>query len=314
MKVESVQGQIDVEGLGFTLMHEHIMSVNWSMRQVFDKWIDRDAIISRASQSLLKAKEYGLKTIVDATPINLGRDIHIISEVAKKSGVQIIAATGLYSVDEPFLMGWEPDKIADLLLTEVKEGIQGTGIKPGIIKCATEAPEVSDTNRKLLQAAARLHKKTGLPITTHSNSLSKNGPSQQKILLDEGVDPRKLVIGHCGDTTDVNYIESILDRGCYVGLDRFGLDMWCPMKERADTLVELCDKGYEKQIVLSHDYNSYLDWFPPSVYPEFVRHNAPRWSYHHVMEDVLPYIRDKGVSEKQIATLLVENPKRLFGG
>jgi phosphotriesterase-related protein len=293
-------------------MHEHVIAINWSMRQVFDKWIDRDGIISRAIQSLLKAKEYGLKTIVDATPINLGRDIHIISEVAKKSGVQIIAATGLYSVDEPFLMGWEPDRIAELLLIEVNEGIQGTGIKPGIIKCATEASEVSDTNRKLLQATARLHKETGLPITTHSNSLSKNGPKQQKILLDEGVDPKKLIIGHCGDTTDVNYIESILDKGCYVGLDRFGVDMWCPMKARADTLVELCDKGYEKQIVLSHDYNSHIDWWPSDILPEFKRINAPRWSYHHIMEDVIPYLKNNGISNNQISTIMIENPKQVF--
>jgi phosphotriesterase-related protein len=179
LRIESAQGPIDVEKLGFTLMHEHVMTVDWSMRMVFNKWIDRDAIVSHAVQSLVKAKEFGLRTIVDATPINLGRDIDIIREVAEKSGVQIIAATGFYAVDEPFLTGWEPDRITEQLLPEVNEGIRGTKIKAGIIKCATEAPEVSDTNKKLLQAVARLHKRTGLPITTHSSSVNKNGLSQQ---------------------------------------------------------------------------------------------------------------------------------------
>ncbi len=278
----------------------------------FNKWIDRTAIISQAVQSLLKAKKYGLKTIVDATPINLGRDIDIIREVADKSGIQIIVATGFYSADEPFFMGWEPDRIAEQLLPEVTQGIQGTSIKAGVIKCATEAPEISDTNRKLLHSAAILHKRTGLPITTHSSSLNKNGLSQQKILLDEGVEPRKLIIGHCGETTDLKYLESLLSKSSYIGLDRFGLDTMCPMKNRADTLIELCRKGYEKQIILSHDYNSYIDWWPPDILPSFKQINAPRWSYYHIMEDVIPYLKDEGISDKQIFTLMVENPKRVF--
>lgn len=293
-------------------MHEHVMTVNWSMRMTFNKWTDRDTIVSKAVQSLVKAKEFGLRTIVDATPINLGRDIDIIREVAERSGVQIIASTGFYAVDEPFLRGWEPDRITEQLLSEVNEGIQGTRIKAGIIKCATEAPKVSDNNKKLLLAAARLHKRTGLPITTHSSSVNKNGLTQQKILLEEEVEPKKLIIGHCGDTTDIDYIESILDEGCYIGLDRFGLDMLCPMKSRADTLIDLCMRGYEKQIILSHDYNSHIDWWPPEVLPVFAQHNAPKWSYHHIMEDVVPYIRDKGVNERQISTIMVDNPKRIF--
>ena len=251
LKIEGVQGPIKEENLGFTLMHEHIMTVNWSMRMTFKNWIDRTAIVSQAIHSLLMAKEYGLKTIVDATPINLGRDIDVIREVADKSGIQIIVATGFYSIDEPFFMGWEPDRIAEQLLPEVTEGIQGTGIKAGIIKCATDAPEISEINKKLLQSATLLHKRTGLPITTHSSSLNKNGLSQQRILLDEGVDPRKLIIGHCGETTDLKYLESLLSNGSYIGLDRFGLDTMCPMESRADTLIDLCRKGYEKQIILT---------------------------------------------------------------
>lgn len=312
MKIESVQGPIAVDDLGFTLMHEHVMAVNWGMRITFNNWIDRESIVSKAVNSLLKAKQHGLKTIVDATPINLGRDIDILREVAEKSGVQIIAATGLYYTEEPFLSGWESSRIVDRLMTEVTEGIQGTKIKPGIIKCATGTPEISDTNKKLLQSAALLHKRTGLPVTTHSSSMDKNGLAQQKILLDEGVEPRKLIIGHCGETTDFNYLESLLGKGSYIGLDRFGLDMLCPMKIRADTLIDLCMKGYEKQIVLSQDHNSYIDWWPPEVLPVFNQHNAPRWSYHYLMEDVIPYLKERGVSDKQISSIMVDNPKRIF--
>jgi phosphotriesterase-related protein len=312
LKIESVQGPIDTENLGFTLMHEHVMTVNWGMRMTFNNWIDRDTIISNAVNQLTKAKQLGLKTIVDATPINLGRDINILHEVAEKSGVQIIAATGLYYTEEPFLSGWKPEKIAEQLATEACEGIQGTGIKPGIIKCATNAPSISDANRKLLQSTALLHKMTGLPVTTHSSSMNKNGLAQQMILLDEGVKPEKLIIGHCGETTDLGYLESLLCAGSYIGLDRFGLDDLCPMKGRVDTLFDLCSKGYERQIVMSHDYNSYIDWWPQDVFSGLKEVNWPRWSYHHIMEDVLPFLMDRGVSERLVSVLLVDNPRRIF--
>ena len=148
MNVESVQGPIAVEDLGITLMHEHVMAVNWSMRMTFNNWIESESVISKAVDSLLKAKRFGLRTIVDATPINLGRDIRILREVAEKSGIQIIASTGLFYTEEPFLRGWEPSRIVERLMTEVTEGIQGTKIKPGIIKCATREPVISYINRK----------------------------------------------------------------------------------------------------------------------------------------------------------------------
>ena len=312
MNVESVQGPIAVEDLGITLMHEHVMAVNWSMRMTFNNWIESESVISKAVDSLLKAKRFGLRTIVDATPINLGRDIRILREVAEKSGIQIIASTGLFYTEEPFLRGWEPSRIVERLMTEVTEGIQGTKIKPGIIKCATREPVISDINRKLLQSAALLHKRTGLPVTTHSSSENKNGLAQQRILLDEGVEPRKLIIGHCGETTDLSYLESLLSAGSYIGLDRFGLYDMCPMRSRADTLIDLCLNGYEKQIVLSHDYNSHIDWWPQEVLQVLKNDNWPRWSYHHIMEDVVPYLRNRGVSDKQISTIMIDNPRQIF--
>ena len=312
MKIQGVQGAIDTEKLGFTLMHEHIMCANWAMRITFNKWVDRESVISQATKSLLIAKQYGLKTIVDATPINLGRDISVLQEVAERTGVQLIASTGLYYTEEPFLTGWEPEKIAQLLMTEITDGIQGTSVKPGIIKCATDESGISEANRKLLKATALLHIDSGLPVTTHSSSMSKNGREQMKVLLGEGVDPSKLIIGHCGDATDLKYIELILASGCYVGLDRFGLDNMCPIESRADTLISLCSKGYEKQIVLSHDYCSYIDWWPMDVFSESKARVTPRWSYHHLMEDVFPYLRERGVSDSQISTMVTDNPKRVF--
>jgi phosphotriesterase-related protein len=307
----SVLGNIEPGDLGFTLMHEHIATINPSMNQTFKNWFNREETISNAVEQLKHAKKLGLKTIVDATPINLGRDIRIIREVAEKADVQIIASTGLYHVDEPFLMGWEIENLVDLLMPEIEIGIQGTEIKPGAIKCASET-SITETNKKLLKMAAKLHENSGLPVITHSSCISQNGIEQQAILLDEGVDPNKLVIGHCGDTTDIDYLESILTNGSYIGLDRFGIDMLLSMDSRVDVCVELCEKGYEEQIVVSHDYNVYIDWFPKETYPYFKEANLPMWSFHHLLVDIIPRLLEKGVSNKQVEKITVGNPMKIL--
>jgi len=310
--VNSVLQKVATKDLGVTLMHEHIASMNPSMTQAFPNWFNRQETIANAVKELEYAKQFGLKTIVDATPINLGRDVRLLREVAQKSGVNIIASTGFYHVDEPFLINWETDYLVDILLPEIETGIQGTDVKPGVIKCASEN-QITKTNEKLLRVAARLHKQSKLPVITHSSSVNKNGLAQQEILLDEGVEVSKLVIGHCGDTTDVGYIESVLENGSYIGLDRFGLDMILPMESRVAVCAELIEKGYEKKIVISHDYNVFIDWFPPKIFPSLKKNGAPRWSFHHIFLDVIPRLLNRGISQKNIDTMIIENPMKILG-
>ena len=308
--VNSVSGKIDSKDLGITLMHEHIASIDSSMNRAFPDWFNRKETISKAVKQLKQVKQYGLKTIVDATPINLGRDIHLLKEIAEKTQIQIIPSTGFYYTEEPFLSGWKIEHLVQLLFSEVENGIQGTDIMPGVIKCASKA-EITETNEKLLRTAARLHVKSGLPVITHSSSIDKNGLVQQKILLEEEVNPDKLVIGHCGDTDDIPYLEALLEHECYIGLDRFGLDSILPMDRRIDVCVDLCERGYEKQIVVSHDYNVFIDWWPPDVLPYF-RSSNPRWSFHHIFVDIIPKLIEKGVSQSQIDTMTIENPMKIF--
>jgi phosphotriesterase-related protein len=309
--VNSVLGNIEPKDLGFTLMHEHIISMNPSMAQAFPQWFNRQETISIAINQLQYTKLLGLNTIVDATPFNLGRDILMLEEVSKKTGVNIIASTGFYFVDEPFLRNWEPEYLRDLLLQEIESGIQGTSIKPGVIKCASE-DAISETNEKLLRVAARAQKQSHLPIITHSSSVNKNGLHQQEILLDEDVDVSKLVIGHCGDTTDIDYLESLLGNGGFIGFDRFGLDILLPMESRLEVCAELLKKGYEDQIVLSHDYCVFFDWFPPEIMPMVMERGASRWSYHHIFEDIIPRLLEQGATENQIHMMTVENPRKIF--
>ena len=307
-QVNGVMGPIKTEDLGFTLMHEHILIANWSMRQAYDDWVDLEQVVEFATAEAKSALERGVRTIVDLTPINIGRDIHVIREVAARSGVQIIAATGLYWHEDPWLVGWEPDQIVDWLARDITDGIQGTDSKAGIIKCATDHPGVTEMNRKLLVVAARLQRATGAPISTHTLVENRSGLAQVEVFRDEGVDLSRVVIGHCGDSDDRDYLGEILSHGCSIGMDRFGLEMILPTAKRVETIAELCREGFGKQMVLSHDACCHIDFYPdPSM-----RSLVPLWNFRHIPDDVVPALRKAGVSEEDVRAMTVENPRRIF--
>jgi len=301
-------GPIDTADLGFTLMHEHILIANPSMRKAFPDWIDSEAHVEKATAEVRAAKERGVRTLVDLTPINLGRDIEIIREVARRAEMQVVVATGLYWSEEPWLAAWPPDALVEWLLRDLVEGVEGTDVRAGIIKCATDHLGVTEINEKLLQVAARLHRRSGAPISTHTSVAHGVGPKQQDVFEREGVDLSRVVIGHCGDSQDLAYLESILARGSTIGMDRFGVDMILPTKQRVDTIVELCARGFADQMVLSHDACCHIDWFPGIDLAAL----APRWNFRHVCDDVIPALREAGVSEADLTKMTVENPRRIF--
>ncbi len=309
-KVNGVLGPIDTQDLGFTLMHEHIMVANNAMLVNFSDWYDRDKHVPFAVAEVLAAKARGVNTIVDLTPVNLGRDISVIHEVAEKAEMQVIAATGFYWTEEPSLLNWPEDRLVELLLRDVEKGIQGTGIKAGIIKCATDHFGVTPFNEKLLRVTSRLHRATGLPISTHTSVQHEVGPRQQDIFEEEGVDLSRVVIGHCGDTEDVDHLEKILARGSTIGMDRFGVDVYLPMEKRVSTVAELCRRGRVGQMVLSHDACCHFDFYPADM----IAGMTPRWNFRHISEDVIPALREEGVDEEQIRILTVDNPRRVFEG
>ena len=307
-KVQTALGEIDTAELGFTLMHEHVLVATWSMRQALPSWLDRDAHVVHAVAEARAAAARGVRTIVDLTPINLGRDVPLIREVAEKAEMQIIVATGFYWTEEPWFQGWETDRLVEFLLPEITRGAQGTTTRAGIIKAATDHLGVTPLNRKLLEVAARLHRATGVPISTHTDVHGHTGLAQQDVFAEEGVDLGRIVIGHCGDTEDVAHLEAILRRGSFIGMDRFGLDFLLPMEKRVSVIAELCRRGWAAQIVLSHDASCHIDWFPR----EMIERMAPRWTFRHIPDDVLPALSAAGVSEEHVRAMTVANPRRIF--
>lgn len=307
-RIDGVLGAIDTADLGFTLMHEHILIVSWAMRQAFSSWYDRSAHVEHAVSEVRAAQARGVRTIVDLTPINLGRDIHVIREVAERCEMQVIAATGFYWTEEPWMGGWEVDRLVELLVSDIESGIQGTDSKAGIIKCATDHLGGTPLNRKLLTVAARAHVATGVPISTHTTVANDSGAVQLEVFAAEGVDLARVVIGHCGDSQDVEQLEGLLAGGNLIGMDRFGVDMILPTDKRVETIATLCKRGHADRLVLSHDACCHFDFFPE----EMVRRLAPRWNFRHIPDDVIPALIASGVSEEQVRRMTVDNPRRYF--
>ncbi len=308
--VQTVTGPIDTSALGFTLMHEHVFVLSEGVNANFPRLWDRAAQVAAAIAAMKDAKAHGVATIVDLTVLGLGRDVATVREIAAASGVQIVAATGLYTYDElpHYFQSRGSDVMAAQFIADIEQGIQGTDIKERILKCAPDQQGVTTGVEKVLRAVAQAHRRTGVPISTHTHAGSEQGLRQQDIFEQERVDLRRAIIGHSGDSEDIGYLEKLMARGSYIGMDRFGLDQLLPMEKRVATIVKLCERGHAGQMVLSHDASCHIDWFDAAL----IRQAVPRWHFLHISNDVLPTLRAAGVSEEQIATMTVDNPRRIF--
>jgi phosphotriesterase-related protein len=311
-KVQTITGEIDSADLGFTLMHEHIMIANPGMRAAYADWVDVKKVIEYATEEAKLVKACGVSTIVDLTPINLGRDLDVMRAVAEAAEIQVIAATGLYYNEEPWMGGWEPDRIAEWFVRDIEKGIEGTDAKAGIIKCATDHDGVTPINEKLLRAAAKTHRATGIPISTHTDPAADTGPAQQLVFEDEGVDLGRVVIGHTGDTNDFEYIERVLSKGSYIGMDRFGIDNPVDTDMRVKVIAELCQRGHADRMVLSHDACCHIDFAPQDVIEAGLRTVFKNWHFRHVPNDVIPALKAGGVTDDQIDAMTTANPRAIF--
>ena len=308
--VNSVTGPLDTAQLGFTLMHEHVFVLSEGVYVNFPHLWDRDARVAEAIDLLKQAKAHGVTTIVDLTVLGLVRDLPTVGEIALASGMQVIAATGLYTYDElpHYFRSRSVEHLADAFVRDVEVGIQNTGVKAAILKCATDEPGVTRGVQKVLRATAQAHRRTGIPISTHTHAATERGLDQQRIFLEEGVDLTRVVIGHSGDTEDIAYLEKLIAAGSYIGMDRFGIDSMLPTARRVATIAKLCERGHAGSMVLAHDTSCYMDWYDQAL----IRAAAPNWTYTHIPDDVIPALRESGVTDDQIETMTVANPRRIF--
>jgi phosphotriesterase-related protein len=307
--IQSATGPIESDDLGLTLMHEHVY-VGWAaMLHEYPDRFDWETILATAVARLREAAGAGVRTIVDCTPIGLGREASLIRDAAAESGMQIIAPTGLY-YQTPFYFTNRPtETITELLVNDIVDGIGDSGVRAGVIKCATE-PEMDRMNERVLRASAQAHRQTGVPIVTHTYPANRTGLDQQRIFKEEGADLGRIVIGHSDDTDDLSYLEEIIENGSYCGMDRIGIQAPRTSEQRADMVAALVEKGYADRVTLSHDASG---WFDFTAEQERLRERAETWRWTYIPEDFSALLRERGVSDADIEQMTTGNPRAIFG-
>jgi len=312
--VQTVQGPVAGEELGVVLAHEHVRFRDEAVAAEWPERYDAQAELDAALVAVEAAKSRGVQTIVDPTAMFGGRDVRFMKRVADQTSVRIIACTGIYSYDylPHYFENRDIDVMAAHFVADLQVGVQGTTLRAAFLKCAADAPGVTEHVEKIHRAVARASVQTGAPIMAHSMPALATGPRQVEIFEQEGVDLGRVQIAHCGDTDDVGYIEQLIDRGVYVGLDRYGLEMFLPIDKRNATAAELLRHGHAERLMISQDYCATIDWFPAEAEAVFESQGAIRnWSMTLVFDEVVPALRELGVMDDQtFDTVFVENPKR----
>ena len=323
MKVNTVLGPIDGNEMGITLMHEHIVNIEWNFARAFPEFYDRERVVEMFCEEMETLKPYGVRTFVDPTPITLGRDVELLRRCSERSGIHIIACTGIYWQEAPFFhRGVEADLLAELMIREIEHGMEGSDSKPGFIKCASQLdPGETENNQNMLRAAAMASKATGLPIYTHTQPTSQMGRYQKRIFDEEGVAPEKVAYGHAFSGGDGAYVRELMRDGSFAACDQLafaGSGAYASMEDLADLLAALFKSELRQQIFLSCDAALRSDFsltlsrkLRDRDKNALVLRNLRR---DRLFETLLPALRERGIGEEVLQDVLIGNPRRYFCG
>lgn len=315
--VNTIRGPIDSAELGRTLSHEHLTGGAAAMERVLGIF-DLDEGVRRNLEALQRARAAGVDSLIDLTPLDLGRQMPLFERIAAaNTGVNIVCATGVYRFVPFYLFRRDPDEIADIFLHDIEEGIDGTSIRAGIIKLAwdmeyrlgADGPEGAGMPRAGLErtarGAARAAKAGGVPISCHTLAADRLGLPLMDIFEDEGVNPAAVTIGHSNDSTDIEYVKGIAARGFNVGLDRFGVARGDEeLARRSRIALDLAQASYAEQTSLGHDASPYYRF--TSNVPE----NPDCWVPVNTVE--VPWLLENGASQADVDAMQITSVRRTF--
>jgi phosphotriesterase-related protein len=317
-QVQTLRGPIDSSTLGRVLIHEHIFLMDMEYTYNYRPDFFADETITKAAARLNALKATGIDTIIDLTVLGLGRHVPSLIKVAPLTDLNIVISTGLYTFDEvpgpfayhgPGLLLDAPEPMVDLFVRDITEGVGGSAIKAGMLKCAIDLPGLRPGVERVLRAVARANVLTGTPITVHTAPQVETGLIVQHVLAEEGVNLEDVIIGHCGDSKEVDYLMKLADKGSLLGMDRFGVEFAITMEERVATIAQMVKRGYVGQMALSHDCCAWSDFFPQV---EDYHRAMPRHHYLHIHDEVIPALLEAGVSQRDLDTMFIDNPRRHF--
>ena len=303
--VHTVTGPVPVAGMGLTLIHEHLLvDFVGADKTSPDRW-NRADVAAKMLPYLQKLKRLGCQTLLDCTPSFLGKDPLLLRELSERSGVQILTNTGYYgAADNKFLpphaFTETADQLADRWVAEFMNDIDGSGVKPGFIKISVNPGPLSDLHRKIVTAAARTHKRTGLTICSHT------GPyipafEQIEVLKQEGVRPDAFVWTHAQGNNMVHYARAVRE-GAWVSLDGLDNDN---VGTYAETLLLMKENRFLHRTLLSHD----AGWYDPAK----PNGGTIDRDYTVLFKRLMPDLNKRGFTRKDWKQILVENPANAFG-
>jgi phosphotriesterase-related protein len=306
--VQTVLGPIEPAALGFTLPHEHTQIALWHIPGRWDYWqLTRDEALILEELATFRAA--GGSGLVDLTAPGVGRDPEWLVGIAQASGLRVVMGTGWYRgayyPAEARIDRRSADDLADELVRDATEGVGTTGIRAGIIgEIGTDKPWVSALEERVHRAAARASRRTGLAITTHG-VLSAVGLDQLRIFEEEGVDPARIVIGHADSYPILAHHLAIIERGASVEFDFLGMPFSALERHGEPRVIELlCEllaRGHAGRILLSQDVCNDA---------QLRRYGGNGYTY--LTDTFLPRLREAGVSDDEIETMTVANPRRVL--
>lgn len=319
LSVNTARGPVEPDDLGFTLMHEHIYTATPGVRENYPFLWDRERAMDIAVSRLKRAFAAGVRTMVEQTPADMGRDPDFVAEASRLSQVNVVMATGTYYVPSYFMYRGI-DHTVRAMAHDATDGIGHSGVKVGMIKSLINrslTPEYEFS----LRVAARLHHLTQLPVTIHTDGGADAGPLACALMVEEGVEPRRVVIGHAVGT-DLDPLQGMLDQGFTVAFDQFGIEQVRPIDDMIDVTQALLQRGYGEQIVLSHDCPCYSDKIEGPSLPDAdgstsdsegeARYGGPRWRHDTVSTYVIPAMRERGIDQRVLDAITIHNPARIL--
>jgi phosphotriesterase-related protein len=300
-QIRTVLGPISPEQLGICMVHEHLIVDAWGMWPVpnYSLIVDDVDLVTEEVQAYRAA---GGVSIVDVTNIGLGRDPLALRRISQATGVQLVMGCGWYRerVYPTYIQEKSADELAAMLVSEITEGVDGTGIRPGIIgEIGTERKFITPAQERVFRAVARAHLQTGAPISTHTTHWGELALEQLDLLEEEGVDPHHVIIGHLGDRRDISMLLPIAERGAFLGIDNIGYHDYQKEERRAQNVVELIEAGFRSQALLSMDIATLNDL-----------HSYGGKGFDYLLLKFIPLLREFGATEEDVQVLLIANPQR----
>jgi phosphotriesterase-related protein len=321
--VNTVTGRARPEDFGTTLVHEHLLIgyPGWQMDALAPRYHRAEAL-ARGVDRMQELRGFGVATFLDPCPMDLGRDVEFMAEVASRSGMRIVCTTGAYKENEGLTYTFRAlpvEEIEAIYVKELTEGIGETGIRAGLVKVATGGRTISEYEKKLLVAGGRAAAAVGCPVITHTDQASL-GLEQIELLTAQGVPAHRILVGHSDGRDDHDYHRALADKGAYVGFDRFGIEVFISDDKRIESVGKMVDAGYARSLCLSHDATC-AAWLGRPVFAgryvttaEAIAASMPNWESTHLFKRILPRLRERGVTEADLQTILVDNPRRYFRG